>query len=65
MRPGLTDTEMFGDPTQRAEAREIAKTGAPMGRMGTADEIAALALFLCSDEASYITGFSYDVSGGR
>jgi len=65
VRPGLTDTEMFGDAKQRAEAREYAKTGAPMGRMGMADEIAALALWLCSDEASYVTGFSYDVSGGR
>lgn len=65
VRPGLTDTEMFGDEQQRADARDYAKTGAPMGRMGTPGEIAALALFLCSDEASYITGFSYDVSGGR
>jgi NAD(P)-dependent dehydrogenase (short-subunit alcohol dehydrogenase family) len=65
VRPGLTDTEMFGDAKQRAEAREYAKTGAPMGRMGTAEEIAGLALWLCSDEASYVTGFSYDVSGGR
>jgi len=65
VRPGLTDTEMFGNETQRQEAREYAKTGAPMGRMGTAEEIAGLALWLCSDEASYVTGFSYDVSGGR
>ncbi|MEX0809006.1 MAG: SDR family oxidoreductase [Dongiaceae bacterium] len=65
VRPGLTDTEMFGDAGQRAEARAFAKTGAPMGRMGTADEIAGLALWLCSDEATYVTGFSYDVSGGR
>jgi NAD(P)-dependent dehydrogenase (short-subunit alcohol dehydrogenase family) len=65
VRPGLTDTEMFGDANQRAEAREYARTGAPMGRMGRADEIAGLALWLCSDEATYVTGFSYDVSGGR
>jgi NAD(P)-dependent dehydrogenase (short-subunit alcohol dehydrogenase family) len=65
VRPGLTDTEMFGNATQRAEAREYAKTGAPIGRMATAEEIAGLALFLCSDAATYITGFSYDVSGGR
>jgi NAD(P)-dependent dehydrogenase (short-subunit alcohol dehydrogenase family) len=36
----------------------------PMGRMGTPEEIAALALFLCSDEASFITGTAYDVDGG-
>lgn len=65
VRPGLTDTEMFGNEQEREQAREFAKTGTPMGRMGTAKEIAALALWLCSDEASYVTGFSYDVSGGR
>jgi 2-dehydro-3-deoxy-L-fuconate 4-dehydrogenase len=36
----------------------------PMGRLGTAQEVAALALFLASDEASYITGQPYLVDGG-
>ena len=36
----------------------------PMGRLGTAKEVAALALFLASDEASYITGQPYLVDGG-
>ena len=36
----------------------------PIGRMGTPDEVAAVALFLCSDEASFITGSAYPVDGG-
>ena len=36
----------------------------PMGRLGTAAEVAALALFLASDEASYITGQAPLVDGG-
>lgn len=36
----------------------------PIGRMGRPDEIAALALFLCSDEAGFITGTDYPIDGG-
>ncbi len=36
----------------------------PMGRLGTAQEVSALALFLVSDEASYITGQAHLVDGG-
>ncbi|HUI13362.1 MAG TPA: SDR family oxidoreductase, partial [Xanthobacteraceae bacterium] len=36
----------------------------PLGRLGTAQEVAALALFLASDEASYITGQAHLVDGG-
>lgn len=36
----------------------------PIGRMGTPEEIASVALFLCSDEASFITGAAYPVDGG-
>jgi NAD(P)-dependent dehydrogenase (short-subunit alcohol dehydrogenase family) len=36
----------------------------PIGRMGTTEEIAALALYLCSDEASFITGCDYLIDGG-
>ncbi len=36
----------------------------PMGRMGTPDEVAALALYLCSDESSFVTGQAYPIDGG-
>jgi 2-keto-3-deoxy-L-fuconate dehydrogenase len=36
----------------------------PIGRMGTPEEVAAAAVFLCSDEASFITGVAYPVDGG-
>jgi NAD(P)-dependent dehydrogenase (short-subunit alcohol dehydrogenase family) len=36
----------------------------PIGRMGTPDEVAALALYLCSEEASFITGCDYPIDGG-
>ena len=37
----------------------------PMGRMGSADEVATLACWLASDECSFSTGATYDISGGR
>jgi 2-keto-3-deoxy-L-fuconate dehydrogenase len=36
----------------------------PLGRMGSPEEVAALALYLCSDEASFITGQAYPIDGG-
>ena len=36
----------------------------PMGRMGTPEEVAHLALYLCSDEASFVTGQAYPIDGG-
>jgi NAD(P)-dependent dehydrogenase (short-subunit alcohol dehydrogenase family) len=48
------------------EAEEFAKLEAaqPMGRMGQTSEIAHLALYLCSDEAAFVTGVAYDIDGG-
>ena len=36
----------------------------PIGRMAQPDEVAGLALFLCSDEAGFITGVDYPLDGG-
>ncbi|GAB7100582.1 SDR family NAD(P)-dependent oxidoreductase [Thermobifida fusca] len=47
------------------EANAIAARNYPLGRLGTVEEIASLALFLASDEAAWITGGIYPVDGGR
>jgi NAD(P)-dependent dehydrogenase (short-subunit alcohol dehydrogenase family) len=48
------------------EAEKLKELGAsqPIGRMGRPDEIAALALYLCSDEAAFLTGVDYPIDGG-
>lgn len=62
--PGLTDgTEMASGFTE--EQRQIKVSKVPMGRMGTTSEVASVAVFLASDEASFVTGAVYDVTGGR
>lgn len=46
------------------KAQEVAREQIPAGRLGSAEEIAAAAAFLCSERASYITGVSLLVDGG-
>ena len=60
--PGYIDTEMTGelsDDVKTALTQQI-----PLGRIGTAKDIASMALFLASDEANYITGQTFIVDGG-
>lgn len=51
-------------PGQEAAKFEELARAQPIGRMGTPEEVAALALFLCSDEAAFITGADYLIDGG-
>ncbi|MES2731804.1 MAG: SDR family oxidoreductase [Bacteroidota bacterium] len=51
-------------PGQEIEMFEKLSKTQPMGRMGKPEEIAALALYLCSDEAAFITGTNYPIDGG-
>ena len=51
-------------PGQERETFERLSKTQPIGRMADPAEIAALALFLCSDEASFITGVDYAIDGG-
>jgi NAD(P)-dependent dehydrogenase (short-subunit alcohol dehydrogenase family) len=60
--PGLIDTPLGRLATAGRPNR--AKTPVPLGRQGTAEEIAAPVVFLLSDEASYITGQVLAVDGG-
>lgn len=51
-------------PGQETEMFAKLSNWQPMGRMGKPEEVASLAAFLCSDEASFITGADYDLDGG-
>jgi 2-keto-3-deoxy-L-fuconate dehydrogenase len=51
-------------PGKEAEMFEKLSKTQPIGRMGTPEEIAHLALYLCSDEAGFITGCDYPIDGG-
>lgn len=66
---GVIDTGMNARHRDRAADADAwlaaARAMTPLGRLGTADEVAALALFLASDEAAFITGTGMLVDGGR
>jgi NAD(P)-dependent dehydrogenase (short-subunit alcohol dehydrogenase family) len=51
------------DDPESVHARLAAS--APLGRYGTPDEVAAFVAFLCSEDASYLTGAAYAIDGGR
>ena len=51
-------------PGKEKEMFEKLSKSQPIGRMGTVEEIAALALYLCSDEAGFVTGNDYPIDGG-
>lgn len=51
-------------PGREKEMFEKLSKSQPVGRMAVPDEIAALALYLCSDESSFITGCDYPIDGG-
>jgi len=51
-------------PGEEAEKMKTLGQSQPIGRMGTPDEIAMLALYLCSDASSFVTGVDYPIDGG-
>ena len=51
-------------PGREQEMLQKLSASQPIGRMGEPEEVAALALFLCSDEAAFITGTDYPIDGG-
>jgi NAD(P)-dependent dehydrogenase (short-subunit alcohol dehydrogenase family) len=61
--PGLIATDMtkkeLGSKAGRAKAAQI-----PVGRIGTPEDVAAAVVFLCSEDAGYITGHTLNVNGG-
>jgi NAD(P)-dependent dehydrogenase (short-subunit alcohol dehydrogenase family) len=69
--PGAIDTgitvALWGQPSTKEEKKAIEQirfSRIPMGRAGSAEEVAAVALFLASDASSYITGAAIPVDGG-
>lgn len=63
--PSLTVTPLSADLTQNAKMAEAIAASHPIPRLGAADEIAALAQFLLSSDAGWITGQIIGVDGGR
>jgi NAD(P)-dependent dehydrogenase (short-subunit alcohol dehydrogenase family) len=51
-------------PGKEKEMFEKLSKTQPIGRMAKPEEIASLALYLCSDEASFVTGTDYPIDGG-
>jgi NAD(P)-dependent dehydrogenase (short-subunit alcohol dehydrogenase family) len=69
INPGVVVTELHTtaglDPERYSAFLERSKSTHPLGRPGTAEEVAALACFLVSDEAGWITGQLASIDGGR
>lgn len=65
MRPGLIATEIHQVHGGLEQMEKLAKAAVPLGRSGSALEVAEVALWLVSGAASYVHGAIIDVSGGR
>jgi NAD(P)-dependent dehydrogenase (short-subunit alcohol dehydrogenase family) len=61
--PGPTESPMLAPLPQAVRQRMLSRT--PLGRFAEPDEVAAVALFLASDDASYLTGQTIYADGGR
>lgn len=64
VKPGLIDTEIHAGIGAGDRVKELGGN-VPIGRAGSAEEVAECILWLCSDRARYVTATSFDVAGGR
>ena len=65
--PGTIDTEFSTgtvDPERFADFRQRRLAQIPLGRLGQPEDLVGAAIFLCSDEAAYVTGHTLVVDGG-
>jgi len=62
--PFVDDYLQKNYPGKEKEMHDALSKTQPIGRMGTTEEVASLILYLCSDEASFITGCDYPIDGG-
>ena len=64
VRPGFIDTDMHADGGEPNRIERV-KSNIPLGRGGSAEEVANAIYWLLSDESSYVTGSFIDIAGGR
>ena len=64
LAPGFTETSLTESLTKDRETLAFLQSRHPMGRLGKPEEIAHAALYLVSDDASFVTGTSLAVDGG-
>jgi NAD(P)-dependent dehydrogenase (short-subunit alcohol dehydrogenase family) len=62
--PGYVETDMTAEHLANPETGKNALSRHPLGRLGTVEDVARAVAFLCSENASFITGQSINVSGG-
>ena len=62
--PGAIETRMFRDFATAPEVRQMLESAHPIGRIGQPDEVASTVVWLCSNDASFITGQIFPIDGG-
>ena len=65
VRPGITRTKIFEASIGIERAEAIAKAQTVLGRICEPEEVANLVVWICTEEASYVTTTIYDIAGGR
>ena len=63
--PGSIDTAMMAGVNADPDAMRMVMSRTPLGRVGTPEEVANVVAFLASDKASYVTGETLYIDGGR